>query len=145
MRNDDQVQEAVRNLFEGVAPERRVELCDLWNDYGPRFNILTDAGPDGLFVFDAGAYRDVRFNHRAMRAFWLASFIAWEGYRAVAEGYETNSIDLSRFREMTETFAKILKETDPELAAIAGAWPSLPASVKAEIRALIDAARQPPT
>jgi len=118
MRNDSQVQDAARYLFEGLVPERKSELLDLWTHYSLRFNIMTDAGPDGLFVFDAGAYRDVRFNHRAMRAFWLASFIAWEGYRAVAEGYESNSIDLTRFHEMAETFAKVLKEDDPEAVAL---------------------------
>lgn len=114
MRNDAEVQNAVQYLFEGVAPERNNELTILWRQYTPRFNILTDAGPDGLFVLDAGAYRDVRFNHRAMRAFWLASFIAWEGYRAVAEGYENGDIDLECFRNMIKTFDQILSENEPE-------------------------------
>lgn len=118
MRNDDQVQDAIRHLFEGVAPERGEELRELWNNYNPRFNLLTDVEPEGLFIFDAGAYRDVRFNHRAVRAFWLASFIAWEGYRAIFEGIEANTTDLSHFREMTESFANMLKETDPEAVAL---------------------------
>lgn len=118
MRNDAEVQEAARNLFEGVGPERREELAALWKRYNPRFNILTDAGPEGLFVFDAGAYRDVRFNHRAMRAFWLASFVAWEGYRAVAEGFEDSNIDLGHFRDMSECFSKMLEEDDPEVVPL---------------------------
>ena len=75
--------------------------------------------PDGLFVLDAGAYRDVRFNNRVMRAFWLASFIAWEGYRAIAEGYDAGNIDLSRFRGMVDCFSRILTEEDPKAIA----WP----------------------
>ena len=114
MRNDAEVQNAARDLFVGVAPERRSELFELWKKYSLRFNVLTDAGPDGFFVFDAGAYRDVRFNNRAMRAFWLASFIAWEGYRAIAEDYEADNIDLSRFRDMVDCFNRILTEEDSE-------------------------------
>ena len=114
MWNDAAVQDAVRNLFLGVAPERKSELVELWNKYQWRFNFLTNAGPNGLFVLDAGAFRDVRFNDRALRAFWLASFIAWEGYQAVAEGYEADAIDLARFRHMVACLSRILMEKDPE-------------------------------
>ena len=117
MRNDTEVQYAVRKLFVGVVPERKSELLKLWNKYQLRFNVLTNAGPDGHFVFDAGAYRDVRFNNRAMRAFWLASFIAWEGYRAIAESNESDNIDdidLIRFRELIACFKGILKEDNVE-------------------------------
>ena len=40
------------------------------------------------------------------------------------------------------TGASKKSKIDPELAALAEAWPTLPVSVKAEIRALVDAARQ---
>ena len=123
MRNDAEVQNAVRHLFLGVAPGRQSELFELWKKYNLRFNILTNAGPDGLFVLDAGAYRDVRFNSRVMRAFWLASFIAWEGYRAIAEGYEAENINLSRFRGMVDCFNRILTEEDSEAIALPAGTP----------------------
>lgn len=112
MRYDDEVQGAARNLFEGAVPERKDDLTEFWTKYRPRFSILEDVGPEGRFVLDSGAYRDVRFNHRAMRAFWLGSFIAWEGYRAVAEGVVAGSFDLSRFCEMAECFERMLTEED---------------------------------
>ena len=118
MRNDAEVQNAVRSPFVGVAPERESELFELWKQYSLRFNILTNTGPDGFIVFGAGAYRDVRFKERAMRAFWLASFIAWEGYRAIAEGYGIDNIDLTRFRDMVDCFNRILTEEDPDAIAL---------------------------
>ncbi|MEQ9087091.1 MAG: phage exclusion protein Lit family protein [Pontimonas sp.] len=118
MRNDSEVQAAARKLFKDVVPERAAELEEMWRHYNPRFNILTDAGPDGLFVLDAGAYRDVRFNHRAMRIFWLASFIAWEGYRAVAEADEAGNINLKRFCEMIAVFDQVLEGEDPEAVTL---------------------------
>jgi hypothetical protein len=38
-RDDQAVQDAARNLFEGIAPERDAELKALWTKYRPRFNI----------------------------------------------------------------------------------------------------------
>ena len=114
MRNDEQIQQAARNLFKGVVPERQEELKALWKQYSPRFNILMDTGPDGLFVMDAGAYCDVRFNHRALRAFWFGSLIAWEGYRAIVEGLNEEAGDLGRFISMIHSFSKMMKEEDPE-------------------------------
>jgi hypothetical protein len=73
-RSDEAVQDAARELFLGVAPERHAELQALWWRYGPSFELLSDSGPDGFL--EAGLFKFVRFNHRAMRAFWLASFIA---------------------------------------------------------------------
>ena len=113
VRSDAEVQKAAQNLFEGVVPERHHELSALWARYSPRFNLLTDAGPDGLFVLDAGLYREVRFNHRAMRAFWLAAYIAWEGYERIHELVTTDAANFDRFNEMVEIFFRLLKEDDP--------------------------------
>ena len=113
VKNDAEVQKAAQNLFEGVAPERRAELTGLWKRYTPRFNLLTDAGPDGLFVLDAGLFREVRFNHRAMRAFWLAAFIAWEGYERIHELVTTDAANFERFNKMLEAFFDMLKAKDP--------------------------------
>ena len=101
------------NLFVGVAPERNAELSDLWQRYTPRFNFIMDNGPDGAFVMEAGLYREVRFNDRAMRAFWLAAFIGWEGYRSVHEGLVRNDFQLTRFNEMIDCFTELLNADDP--------------------------------
>lgn len=113
VRNDEYVQTAVHALFEGVAPERTAELKDLWEKYSPRFNVLEDITRDGRFIMDAGAYREVRFNHRALRAFWVASFIAWEGYRAVSEYLRERSLKFDTLSEMLQCFERILAADDP--------------------------------
>lgn len=113
LRNDQAVQEAAQSLFEGVVPERHQELKSFWATYQPRFNLLTDAGPEGLFVMDGGLYREVRFNHRAMRAFWLAAYIGWEGYLTIYKFATTGSTDFQRFDSMVATFFLMLSEADP--------------------------------
>jgi hypothetical protein len=79
------VQQAAHSLFLGCAPERKADLEDLWKRYQPEFKLLDDAGPDAFFTLEAGLYHFVRINHRAMRAFWFAGFIAWEGYCAFSK------------------------------------------------------------
>lgn len=81
----------------------------IWTQYQPRFNLLPDQGVDGLFVMDAGAYREVRFNHRALRAFWVASFAAWESYRTCAEG----DAELTRLHCLLDSVSTILTSNDP--------------------------------
>jgi hypothetical protein len=49
-----------------------------------------------------------------MRAFWLASFIAWEGYRAVANSNDIANLDLSRFRDMMGVFEGMIASESPE-------------------------------
>lgn len=112
-RSDQEVQEAARRLFEGVVPERSEDLRALWNQYQPRFNLLTDAGPEGLFVMGAGLYREVVFNQRALRAFWLASFIAWEGYLKVHEVATAGEANFDRFNDMIDVFLLVLVASDP--------------------------------
>jgi hypothetical protein len=113
VRNDENVQTAVGALFEGVVPEKNAELRELWQKYSPRFNILQDVTRDGRFILDAGAYTQVRVNPRALRAFWLASFIAWEGYRAVAEYLVRGMFDSGTLNAMVETLERILVDDDP--------------------------------
>jgi Peptidase U49 len=124
MRDDGEVQEAGRNILEGVAPERKQELAQLWTRYAPKFSVVENAGDAGLFVMMGGCYRDVWFNPRAMRAFWLTSFIAWEGYRAVAESVNDDNIDLARFRRMIDCLLQILTENDPEAIPLPGGVPA---------------------
>ena len=114
MRNDAEVQNAVRSLFLGAVPERESELSELWARYTPQFNFLTNTDSDSLFLMDAGAYCIVRFNIRALRVFWLGSFIAWEGYQAIMKSFWTDNLDLARFREMIACFFRFLAEDDSD-------------------------------
>jgi hypothetical protein len=112
-RNDERVQDAAKQLFAGVLPEREAELIDFWQRYNPRFNLLLDKSPHGLFVMAGGRYREVIFNHRALRAFWLASFIAWEGYQSIHTAITAGTYDLTRFDSMIDVFNRILVADDP--------------------------------
>jgi len=116
-RDGEEVQRAARSILEGVAPECEKELEALWSRYNPRFSLVEDAGRDGLFVMQGGLYRDVWFNHRAMRAFWLASFIAWEGYRAISDSASDDAIDLGTFSGLIGVFDQVL--TAPDLNTVA--------------------------
>ncbi len=119
MRNDEAVQTVVMNLFVGCAPERRVELEAMAQDLQLEFQVHDDDHPDGKFIFDAGAYRYVRFNPRSMRLFWLGAYIAWEGFCATPME-PGQPADLSRFTAMLDTFEQILDANDPESVA----WPA---------------------
>ena len=109
-RRDSDVQDAVRSLLIGVAPEREAELHVFLDKFSLRFNLLPDSGRCGTLVMDAGGYRDVRFNHRVLRAFWVATFAAWEGYRACAEADE----DLTYFQSLLDCVQSILDAEAPE-------------------------------
>ena len=119
MRNDEAVQTAVMNLFVGCVPERRAELEAMAKDLQLEFQVHDDNHEDGKFIFDAGAYRYVRFNPRSMRLFWLGAYIAWEGYCATPMQLGQTA-DLSRFAAMLDTFEEILDADDPESVA----WPA---------------------
>ena len=117
-RVDVEIQLAAKQVFEGVAPERAADLNALWERYNPKFHLLPDAGPDGLFVMEGGRFRDVAFNHRALRAFWLGSFIAWEGYLWTHEHVSGRTASFDRFESMVATFHQILTEEDPLSVAL---------------------------
>lgn len=115
LRDDDDVKNAVRNALLGSAPEREAELVDLWSVLEPRFQLTDDTHDGERFVMEAGMYRYVRFNHRVVRAFWIAAFAAWEAYRAVAEAPELETVDLGRLAELIDAFDRVLGSNDPEL------------------------------
>lgn len=122
-RNDNEVQQAARNLFLGVVPERRNELEGLWGQCDLQFNVLEETTEDGSFILDAGQYRKIRFNHRAMRAFWLAGFIAWEGYRSIHSAFTAGTEDFRCFNEMIDVFFCLLEEDDSSLVLMPKAIP----------------------
>ncbi len=142
MRNDQPVQDAARYLFEGVAPERKDELKALWDRYSPRFNMLDDLGREGRFVLDAGLYREVRFNHRAVRVFWVASFAAWEGYRAVAQSVAEGRLDLTRFKALVDCVRDILAADDPEAVPLPRGIPQPGALLDARLNPQLRAAAE---
>lgn len=113
MRNDSVVQDAAKALFLGCAPERKSDLDELWRTLRPEFQVHEDNHADGDFIFDAGAYRYVRFNPRAMRLFWLGAFILWEAFRT-APGPGEPPADWTRLVAMLATFTDILNSDDPE-------------------------------
>lgn len=98
------LRDAVHGMFLAVAPERTAELQQYWDEYSPQFQILDDDGPDGPVVLDAGGFVYIRFTHRVMRLFWLASFALWEGYAAYQQYVSTQKSNLTRFDAILECF-----------------------------------------
>ena len=107
---------AVEFLLDGIAPEREDELRQLWATYSPYFS-LTDDGPSEV-VLDGGPFSLVRFNHRAMRLYWIGSYIAWEGFTAIQAALTGVSHPLDRFRDLISTFDQILAHDDPAAVPI---------------------------
>ncbi|MGO9170758.1 MAG: phage exclusion protein Lit family protein [Rhodomicrobium sp.] len=105
---DSTVQSAAMRVLLGSAPEREMELRELWRLLDPKFQFVGDVHEGERFILDAGAFRFVRFNHRAVRAFWLSAFAAWEGYRLVAETIDIGNVDLGRLAKLIEAFRQIL-------------------------------------
>lgn len=119
VRTDQDVQFAARALFDGCAPERRQDIDALWVSFRPIFQFAPDIHQGKRFILDAGAYRYIRFNHRVLRAFWLAAFVAWEGYEAVNAALQTGNnpcaANLARFHLLIEAFRSTLTLDDPSL------------------------------
>lgn len=118
LRQDDAVQTAALNLFHGCAPERKAELEELWKLLDPKFQIVRDLHEGERIILDAGAYRYVRFNHRAVRAFWLSAFAAWEGYRVVAESTDLGNVDLQRLSVLISAFERVLTSDQPDIESL---------------------------
>ena len=118
VRDDDSVQVAARNVLMGAAPERHADLDDMWQELDPRFQVAPDIHEGQRIIMDAGADRYVRFNNRVLRAFWIAAYAAWEGYRAVAEAVSLDAVNLSRFRELIVAFEATISSDNPELEAL---------------------------
>lgn len=119
LRTDQDVQIAARFLFDGCAPERRQDIDALWASFRPSFQFAPDIYQGQRFILDAGAYRYIRFNHRVLRAFWLAAFVAWEGSEAVNAALQTSNnpcaANFTRFHLLIEAFRSTLASDDPSL------------------------------
>lgn len=118
VRDDEQGRIAARNVLLGSAPEREAELTTLWEALEPRFQLTPDTHEGERLVMEAGMYRYVRFNHRIVRAFWIAGFAAWKGYRVVAEANDLEVVDLNRLTELINAFDLVLASDTPDLEAL---------------------------
>ena len=117
VRDDHSIQVAARNVLRGGAPERDADLDDMWRELDPQFQLAPNLHGGQRIIMDAGAYRYVRFNHRVLRAFWIAAYAAWEGYRGVVEA-SFEALDLGRFKELIAAFESTISSDDPELDAL---------------------------
>jgi hypothetical protein len=118
IRDDNTVQVAVRDLFLGCAQERASELADMWLELDLRFQLTPGFHEGKCLIMDAGAYRYVRFNHRIVRAFWIAGYAAWEAYRTVAESPRLDALELDRLKTLVSAFDATLSSDDPALAPL---------------------------
>ncbi len=118
IREDSSVQTAVRGLFIGSAPERESELVEMWKELDLKFQLTPDIHQGDRVIMDAGAYRYIRFNHRVLRAFWIAGYVAWEGYRTIAESPSLQALDLIRFRGLVSAYESCLASTEADLEAL---------------------------
>lgn len=118
VRDDKMVQEAAKQLFFGSAPERAADLSLMWLELEPVFQLAPDEHQGDRIIFDAGLYRFVRFNHRVLRAFWIAGYAAWEGYRLIAQSYDRDRLDKSRFAGLVKAFEQVIERDDPALAPL---------------------------
>ena len=108
-QENEGVENAIRDLFLGSVPERAKELSSFWSELDLVFLLLSDDHQDGRLIMDAGSYRYIRFNHRVLRSFWIASFAAWEGFRAAAESSEFHNVDLTRLQELVAAFKSVVQ------------------------------------
>lgn len=118
MRDDEIVQRAVGQLFLGSVPEREQELSDMWGELDPVFQLTPDDCNGERVILDAGAYRYVRFNHRVLRAFWIAGYAAWEGYKLIAESPDVSALSTSRFEQLVKAFEDTVENGDPSVTSL---------------------------
>lgn len=117
-RNDIELQQAIRALFLGIAPERSNELDTLWNNLQLEFRLFSDGDQ---VMMEGGAFRYVHFNHRILRIVWVSAFAAWEGYvclhTAQTKGTPQNS---DRLKELLQVALDVRDAKDPESISLAG-------------------------
>lgn len=116
IRSDDEIQSVVKAQFLGVAPERRQELEQLWEENNLCFSLLADG--DSVEM-EGGLYRHIRFNHRALRVLWVSSFAAWEAYRAYVDAVLDGKVPaLSRLNEILECARSIRTSATPDKVSL---------------------------
>lgn len=111
-RSDAQIQDAVKSLFLGLAPERSGELERLWEDYQLQFCLFTD---ESGVMMEGGAYRYVHFNHRALRVIWVSAFAAWEAYSCAQSAFGDGKLrSFDRLQKLLDLALEIRDARDPE-------------------------------
>jgi len=113
--DDDSIQHAVRQLFIGSAPERIADLEQMWTDLAPVFTVMPEENREGRFILAAGLFRLVRFNHRALRAFWIGGYAAWEAYRVIAESADLQTFDTICLTALIAEFENVIESEDSTL------------------------------
>lgn len=108
-----EIQFVVRRVFDGIAPERSAALSALWDKYSPQFHLVAETKRNGTFTMESGAYCRIHFDVRALRLFWLAAFLAWEGYSQVHNHATKRAADCSRLDHLHRTIDRILTVSDP--------------------------------
>ncbi|RQQ45889.1 phage exclusion protein Lit family protein [Burkholderia stagnalis] len=117
-RSDAQIQQAVKALFVGLAPERESELERFWDDFQLQFCLFTD---DNGVMLEGGAYRYVHFNHRALRVIWVSAFAAWEAYAYAQSAFGDGELrDVRRLEELLALALDIREASDPEAVPLCG-------------------------
>jgi hypothetical protein len=79
MYPDREIDRAIieNNLVAG-APERQIELRELWAKYDPEFVLKPDCA---AIVFSAGRKR-IAVTHQTLAHDWLVAFASWKAFRA---------------------------------------------------------------
>lgn len=111
MNSDSGLQESVRKLFVGLAPERQGELTTLWELYSPQFHLVSKTVRDRDFVLETW-HCMILLDVRTLRAFWLGAFIAWEGFCQIHEQATTGAANFARLEKMHGTLDRILTRED---------------------------------
>lgn len=115
---EEHVQNVMRRLFLGLAPERAEDLEQLWTKYEPQFRLF---GDDGGPMLAAGAYKYVHFNHRVLRVIWVSAFAAWEAYccahSAIADDAPTSH---SRLQDLLDLALEIRDAESPLTVPLRG-------------------------
>ena len=106
-RKIDDIQEIVKNLLFEVIPESQKKLDNLWRDLQIQFKLFEDSTQDFEYI-GSTSYFFIHCKPRLLRALWVASFAAWEGYCASAYGF-TN---LSHFQNLLDCVDLIMKSDD---------------------------------
>lgn len=97
-----------------VFLNEKKEMDGLWAEYDLQFQIKEDTDNGEKLVMRGGLYRYVEFNHRMLRAFWVAGYAVWEGYNVMAEAIRNNQEpDLTRFQELVTAVRRISESESP--------------------------------
>ncbi len=115
-RSDAEIQNAVKALFLGLAPENSAYLEQLWEDYQLQFCLFVD---DKGVLLAGGAYRYVYFNHRALRVIWVSSFAAWEAYSCAQSALGDEELrNFDRLQELLALAIEVRDARDPEAVSL---------------------------